>query len=343
MGDIKRAEDPPTPHLLTSFMHDVTEQIAHAYERIQSRATEDPGTAGDQGEENWAKLLREWLPPIYQVVTKGRILSHTGEAGPQVDVLVLRPTYPKGLLNNKYYLADEVAAAFECKVTLKAEHIIEAVKHAVEIRKLFPPRFGSPYQELHSPTIYGLLAHSHVWKGAKSTPAENINNRLIKTDKELVEHPREMLDLICVADLATWVSSKMSWLGPEMTFVDWDPLISTYGPSGSAITSYMCFSKDSNNQRKPFTAIGSMLSHLLHKLAWEEPSVRRLAQYFFQTRLPGGGSGDLRLWGEDIYSIGIRNKVKSGELIHRMLDEVPSKQLVNDMITQWNEWSAVFI
>jgi hypothetical protein len=35
--------------------------MAEEYDRIQKRATEDPGTAGDQGEENWATLLRNWL------------------------------------------------------------------------------------------------------------------------------------------------------------------------------------------------------------------------------------------------------------------------------------------
>ena len=83
------------------------------YQRIRSRALEDPGTAGDQGEENWAELLRDWLPPTYKVVTKGRILSADGRASPQVDVLVLKDVYPDKLLNKKLYLAAGVAAVFE--------------------------------------------------------------------------------------------------------------------------------------------------------------------------------------------------------------------------------------
>ncbi len=69
-------------HELFAFMRDATLQMASEYDQIQNRATEDPGTAGDQGEENWASLLRRWLPPSYQVVTKGRILSDQGTAGP---------------------------------------------------------------------------------------------------------------------------------------------------------------------------------------------------------------------------------------------------------------------
>jgi uncharacterized protein DUF6602 len=92
-------------HDLLDFMVTVSREMSLEYDRIQKRAAEDPGTAGDQGEENWAELLRRWLPATYYVVTKGRILSHDGVAGPQVDVLILRPSYPKDLLNKKLYLA----------------------------------------------------------------------------------------------------------------------------------------------------------------------------------------------------------------------------------------------
>ena len=49
-------------HDLYDFMQQISNEMAAEYDRIQKRATEDPGTAGDQGEENWAELLRGWLP-----------------------------------------------------------------------------------------------------------------------------------------------------------------------------------------------------------------------------------------------------------------------------------------
>jgi hypothetical protein len=315
-------------HDLDDFMRAITEEMAREYYRIQKRAAEDPGTAGDQGEENWATLLREWLPSTYQVVTKGRILSHEGIASPQIDVLVLHPTYPKYLLDKKLYLAGGVAAAFECKVTLKAEHVRSAVENSVEIRRHLPKRIGSPYKELHSPVIYGLLAHSYVWKGKHSTPIENIHEHLLTADYNFVEHPREMLDVICVADLATWVSGKTSWFGPGM-IPDWTPMIDIYGPRGSAATAYVCHSNEFPNQKASFTPIGTMMSHLLYKLAWEEPSVRRLAQYFFAAHVPGSGQGNMRLWKDDIYSDEIRAEVTSG---HRL-----------DSRRSWNEWSVMFV
>ena len=151
-------------HDLHDFMRQLSNEMAAEYDRIQKRATEDPGTAGDQGEENWAELLRGWLPRTYAVVTKGRIISADGRTSPQVDVLVLKDVYPERLLDKKLYLAAGVAAAFECKTTLTAAHIAKAVQTCVIIKDLYPVREGSPYKELHAPIVYGLLAHSHSWK-----------------------------------------------------------------------------------------------------------------------------------------------------------------------------------
>ena len=172
-------------HDLFEYMLRTTQEMAKDYELIQKRSSEDPGTAGDQGEENWAKLFRDWLPSYFPVVTKGRILSHEGKAGPQVDVLILAPSYPAKLLNHKYYLAGGVAAAFECKVTLKAHHIKEAVDTSVQIQRLVSIQQGSPYREIQSPLIFGLLAHSHSWKSAESRPVENIGIRLISATTNL--------------------------------------------------------------------------------------------------------------------------------------------------------------
>src|SRR5262249_28904882 len=151
-------------------MSQISDDIAAEYKRIRARAAEDPGTAGDQGEENWATLLRGWLPSQYQVVTKGRLISHNGTTSPQVDVIVLKPSYPPKLLDKKLYLAAGVAAAFECKITLTAAHLDKFIENSVIIKSSFPTRSGSPYRELRAPIIYGLLAHSHSWKSPGSEP-----------------------------------------------------------------------------------------------------------------------------------------------------------------------------
>lgn len=47
------------PHDLASFLAQETNRLAEEYERMTPRVAEDPGTAGDQGEENWAVILRK--------------------------------------------------------------------------------------------------------------------------------------------------------------------------------------------------------------------------------------------------------------------------------------------
>ena len=115
-----------------------------------------------------------------KIVTKGRILGYTGKAGPQIDILILSPNYPNKLLDKKLYLAGGVLAAFECKLTLKTSHIEETVKNSILTKRLYKGRTGTPYKELHSPIIYGLLAHSHSWKGERSKPLENTELKLIE-------------------------------------------------------------------------------------------------------------------------------------------------------------------
>ncbi|HRG77797.1 MAG TPA: hypothetical protein PLX69_24765 [Leptospiraceae bacterium] len=307
-------------------MNSATQEMENEYKRIQKRASEDPGTAGDQGEENWATLLRNWLPPTFQIVTKGRILSHQGIASPQVDVIILQPEYPKHLLDKKLYLSGGVLAVFECKITLKSKHIEEFIKNSLEVKIHLPERKGSPYKELQHPILYGLLAHSHSWKNEASTPIENIEAKILDYEQNLISHPNQMPDIICVADLATWSSSKIAFIGPKQ-IPDWAKFETMYGVNGSATSCYICHSGDRINQSEHFTPIGAMLTCLLNKLAWEYPSLRALARYFELTNIAGNGKGSMRRWDSSIYSDEIRKKVEAGQLSNGKL---------------WDEWSVAF-
>jgi len=61
-------------------------------------------TTGEEGEENWKALLKDWLPPQFQLVTRGRIIFRDGHVSPQMDLLILSPAYPPGLVHKKLYL-----------------------------------------------------------------------------------------------------------------------------------------------------------------------------------------------------------------------------------------------
>lgn len=260
-------------HELTVWVTQTTSEMASEYERIRARATEDPGTAGDEGEENWAHLLREWLPSTYQVRTKGRILAHDGTASRQVDVVVLRPGYPSKLLDKKLYVASGVAAAFECKLTLTSAHLREATRTAAEIARMTAPRRGTPYRELVSPIIYGVLAHSHVWSDSQ-TGVEKILEHSTAGVQKHATHPREEIDLVCVADTcAILKSTELKRLqvpeGPEQLLC----LVGSF---------FAC----------PGTPpVGSLIAYLLIRLGWEDVDVRPLAEYFLLARMLERASG----------------------------------------------------
>ena len=316
-------------HDLHDFMRQISQEMAAEYRRIQRRAKEDPGTAGDQGEENWAELLRDWLPSKYEVVTKGRIISQDGRTSPQVDVIVLKDIYPPKLRNKKHYLAAGVAAAFECKTTLRARHIAEATETCGRIKDLYPIRSGSPYMELHSPMLYGLLAHSHSWKGDNSTPEQNIAALLEVSDQQHVSHPRQTLDVLCVADVGTWASSMIPFIGPRQVPHDaYSTLAPTYGAEGSAISGHIGYVPSRNeNEADRSTPVGSLIAHLTRRLAWENPELRGLVQYYQGAKLGGGGQGGMRMWPSDIYSGAVRSQVEAGFVVSG---------------EPWNEWSVVF-
>jgi hypothetical protein len=300
-------------HEIHDFVVSSQRAIEQEYARIQKRATDDPGTAGDQGEENWATLLREWLPTYFHIVTKGRILTESGYASPQVDVLVLMPSYPKILLDKKLYLAGGVAAAFECKITLRAEHVRAAVETCASLRQNLPKRTGSPYKELNSTILYGLLAHSHTWKGEKSTPVENVEASLWAADQQFVNHPIECVDVICVSDLATWTVNKITYLSPKLPMYT-EAMATAYGKDGSANSGYIRHAIGQERQKEFFSPLGVLLSYLYSKLAWMFPDMRTLEEYFRKVNMRGSGEGKMRLWDISIYSEPIRDRVYRGIL-----------------------------
>ncbi|MDE0681569.1 MAG: hypothetical protein OXI63_01520 [Candidatus Poribacteria bacterium] len=318
-------------HDLHDFMQQLQDRMAAHYKQIQKRATEDPGTAGDQGEENWAELLRGWLPRTYEVVTKGRIISQDGDVSPQVDVLVLKSIYPKQLIDEgqKIFLAAGVAAAFECKTTLTAAHIAEAMETCVKIKSLYPVREGTPYKELHSPIIYGLLAQSHSWKSPKSTPEKNIEEKLQASDKKYVSHPRECLDLLCIADLGTWISSKITFFSPRMFPGNEWAYPKHLEPDGVALSSYIGHTDSYDNQFNQFTPIGTLISDLSQRLAWEDSTLRDLVHYYQTTHIDGTGKGESRIWPSSIYSKEVRLRAE-----HPQLSSGPD--------AKWDEWKVCF-
>ena len=174
--------------------------------------------------------------------------------------------------------------------------------------------------------VYGLLAHSHSWKRPNSTPEDNIKQKLLESDNLHISHPRLGLDLLCVADLATWTAFKSPLVFPWSIPRDSPLRLLTDGPDKFAFSSYHERRPFPPNQSEHFTPIGALISNLTERLAWEDPALRDLADYYRSAKITGSGKGLMRLWPTSIYSEQIRARVEAGNLSGRA----------------GNEWSVIF-
>lgn len=307
-------------HELHDFMSQLTEDIRSEYERIQKRVLEDPGTAGDEGEENWAELLRKWLPSDYKVVTKGRILGYQGVASPQVDIIVLDPSYPEYLVNKKLYLAGGVIAAFECKLTLRPGHLKKAFKTASKIHQLVGDRHGSAFDELFSPILYGFLAHSHSWTNSKSrSPVFHLIGENNIACQE-INHPRDALDLICVADLCTLSVNKLILPSRESSAENHSEIIQLGYNQWIPRNHLPEFIENDLDFPNP-NPIGIMVYSLLSRLAWEDKNIRRLANYYRAILISGVGFSADSTWPLEILSDEVRTQLQNQEFTEKHWDK----------------------
>ena len=304
---------PDVEHALHTFMAQLSGEMASEYERIFSKSAEDPGTAGDEGEENWAVLLRDWLPPNYHVATKGRLIAPDGRMSPQIDVLVLKPFYPKKLREKKVWLADGVVAAFECKTTLRSEHIREAGERCKKFKSLFAWRSGSPEKELRSSLIYGMLAHSHAWKAPGSKPEKNVYGAIDEV-MDSIAHPSEMIDLICLADVGTWYGALETYADTvHRSETDRMKLMAIY-QGNWGVLNFMMGAVHSRTQVESFRPIGLAIAYITQRLAWNDPSIRDLADYYRYVSLFGTAYGKSRGWPQNIYSNEVRSRLERRDI-----------------------------
>ena len=306
--------DPAANHELEEWIEQTSRELKAEYGRIRRRATEDPGTAGDEGEENWRLLLKRWLPEQFPIVTKGRILGHDGKASPQVDVLALRPGYPLALQDKKMYLAGGVLAAFECKLTLKPPHVERAAATARIVRELAAPRTGSPYDELHSPIIFGLLAHEAEFRRAPESRIDSLLKQQLAKDS----HPREVLDVLCVASLACWRSWALL-MTPTSPAAAWEESRKLYdldsvGSIHQTYARWMQLSwRGSNASPEP---LYPLIGHLLRRLSSELAMYRPFADYWLAAQTSGhmGATVAGRSWPFTILSEPVRARIRAGRL-----------------------------
>lgn len=190
-------------------------------------------------------------------------------------------------------------------------------------------REGTPYQELMVSPIFGLLAHAHSWRSGKTSASATdvIAEHLNAADAKHVKHPREIIDLVCVSNLATWATSKQPLSDPKEE-ID-ETARATMDPKGVLSTSFMCHAGRrgffANQEFEHFSPIGVFISELLVKLAWEDPPLREIASYFLAVEFSRTSFGTIRQWDRTIYSESLRRKLSLSKLKNEI---------------DWNEWAS---
>ncbi|MGV0581914.1 DUF6602 domain-containing protein [Mycolicibacterium elephantis] len=191
------------------WLADLNHTILKSFEREQATAGET-GRAQETGhgvESVWLKTLTQWLPPQYEIGRRKYLMLETEDGPPlttETDLVVFHPHYPTALREEHHVLASGIAAAFSVKRTIGRKALVEAYEAAITLRRGMRIREGTEKAYLVPPVSYGLLGHSHDWKGDNSTPSENVQAITNELERELVAAPREGLDFICIADLGTW-------------------------------------------------------------------------------------------------------------------------------------------
>jgi hypothetical protein len=222
-------------------------------------------------------------------------------------LLVLKPSYPLGLRKDKYIFSGGVLAAFECKLTLRNEHIAEAFKTAAAIKKKAHSRTGNPYDELNSPPIFGLLAHSQsVRRGRTSWKLHEV---IEKFQVKYVQHPREMLDIICVVDSATFPLGKKLLMGARLTTEERQELMDL---EATALISTMYTINDEDKKRSGGDDTGAILASLIYELtmrmAFEDETIRAWSDHLAGLGFYGG-IGRPIYWTADELSDAVRARL----------------------------------
>jgi hypothetical protein len=274
----------------------VFHEIISDYDIVKGRANDDPGTTGDHVEGKWAEVLRDWLPATYHVVTKGRILDLDGMSSRQLDAIVLHPAYPRRLRNFTYYIPEGVAAAFECKTTLRRRDVGSFIETCTSVKRMRESSSHSPRDDLHRPIVVGLLAHS-VDLGPRTR--DGVITRLWRVLEEEIQkrldQPWLLPDVFCIADTVTLALDTTIYFGDALNEVYPDTPASL--SDGAIETAYIQQRSDfEGGPEQGAVNIAALIADVTERLAWNDETLRDLAMFFCDGRISGGGYGPTNLW-----------------------------------------------
>lgn len=289
------------------LLDQIAKDMASDYDAIRTEIGDQGASAiqesGHRAESRWKEFLEDWLPPQYEIGTRKYLVSDsTGEKSSEQDLVIFHPSYPRKLRAQTLVSVSGVVAAFSVKLTLDAAGLKQAIVSAQQVRRLLahPPR--NVRGELVSTVMYGVLAHSHVWKGAGATPIANIERQLVDQG---AANPREGLDVVCVADLACW---------QRMLFVLTEYLIDGLKQQGIEDIPHVqdVMFREADSVGKP-QALGGLLSAVLGRLAVFDMTVTPIANGLRQATVPSQEAGARHRWPlAEVLSIDTLESIRNG-------------------------------
>lgn len=239
---------------MSNRFHQLLERVAAGvqsdYEEARQHArAKDPQRAGHEGESTWQRLIGQWGPG-WPVVTRKYVVGPGGESN-EVDIVILKPDYPSHLRDDASVLVSGVAAAFSSKLTLRREHIAEAI----EQKKLLLDVAGRPTDSVEhvlcGPFPFGLLSHSTELFGRSEDLAADLQGLheeiAYPKGSPLVTLPSEELDALLVADRAFLSARRASLIPDANPRLAWVPMSSLNRHSaeishpGAPLAQFICW------------------------------------------------------------------------------------------------------
>lgn len=304
-------------HRLREWMAAADREIQENYAENHAKAREPRRIqqTGHAAERAWGQLLERWLPPQYEVGYRRYILPEIDVDKYEVretDIVILRPGYPRPLRNKEEVLAAGVLAAFSVKLTLDGAGLAEGIAEASNVRRHTAPRLGTPRQELTPPLRYGVLGHSHRFG---QNAASNLFNRCAVEDVNHARHPRESLDLICVADLGIWAKLTATWMPV------WDEeqrragnlLADHYSVQTVLMNQATLLTKPAGDwpPKSELSPLTVFISSLYSFLAQEDDVAEPFYRGLIGSGLSGAGSGTGREWPPtEVYSEAVLTRIR---------------------------------
>lgn len=146
-------------------------ELSARYDRV--RTIQHPTGAGDEGEQAWEGVLRDFLPNRYSLGRGRFVVDSKGSVSEQQDIVVydgqFSPTFLK-LENISYIPVESVYAVIEVKPALSKATVKAAVQKASSVRSLtvIPGEFGTigGGTGRHDPKgiLAGLVCHTSDWR-----------------------------------------------------------------------------------------------------------------------------------------------------------------------------------